>query len=1426
MQQRAVPCTAHGPSQTKPRSPAVGNSRRRGHFPNAANTPRVLHRRRSCQMSGRKMLMLESRQTRFKPVAASTPAVAKASSVAGVSSRQCLVPELRVGATLTALGALRLDNQLDDPMTLLDMETMPRLAVRRSGKRATKTQRKLQKYQALAKTAQQLNRMSSFLLHSVTPREAFAFRTYTMDAPHSSGVTSSSYIEYDVVVENYRTGMVWQVARRYSTFAFLRTELVRLFQTPHCHYCANVASQLRELDAVFPGKRLWGSKSAATTAARSKAFSAYIEGLLALAAQPFALNCRLVSVGLVPRLRGFLTSDGVRFKGIPGAQSCGYEVPSMLRELCVARNAVDHVTLATIAEVASVYSAVDEEDDVDDSDEAQPQDDENEDNQCSACDDEARRGSTLNNTLAIYFVPGEARRWRAFMIVGATGCAFSVEIDAANWVNDLKDEIASKQNLDFAASKLELFLAKKDGTWLTEDATQCAYDTNDLTHLNVLDARLKDVGLGTKRLFITDAMAEPRLCLLPGLPQFGKSTIALQLVEWIEKDPNVGNTKCWYHDLQATGPRDLWQHLGRVFHSRSVYYAKSFVEMLRTYTATDQKLLLILDEMHYLFAENETTLHSGFVKADHIIKTTSFSAGQMSKLLMEPYYPFLQSLRSELMQYSRGAPGALVSMMNYTIESGEWALEWNEWEQWFTVNARFFLYNLKAVETYCRLEGNNERKRHQLVRPLLRLGIVTEGANGKLSRKNTTMKLVCAIVGAASSVFSVEIGDAKWIDDLKDAITTKQHFDFAASKLELFLAKKDGVWLTENEARCVKKTDGLKHLHAVHVQLRDSGLSDTELQLRVAKHDIEAGHGPVNVLVVVPATQQPRDTPGNGAAAETKKSNKLTKRQLQIEFNGPVCRGSYAVPVSTIAAFRQLKRAFTTDSASENRLYLLVGPRFFGKSTIALQLVERMERDPNLGNVMCVYYELGADDMKSGLFRRRMGNAFEAQVTRDVNALAGLLLRCACGEQKTLLVLDGLHNLSIQNGLASGIMCLLRAWMHSSYCHGFLGIGCYEMMDYVRGDNFLSHIKADRIIKMIPFSAAQMSTFFTSIEPQYSFSQSLRSGLMQYSRGAPGLFGALVRCTIESGMYALEWREWEAWFMVHNRFPLYMLHCSPLENDLKKNLSDLTALQRDALHYIMEHDGELTAETIQAYCGLDGSGSDKRRQLVDPLLSFGIVMEGTTGEIMIVSEMMYQACVEALPVREIGEEVVAYNPMELLCSALRHFNCDTLSIHAKRNPLKIESTFHLALLPTVQAILEKNPVGNRSKVMTAKSPSRFDLLIDHDCKIAFELKSNQSDEAQIRATVKKADDYRQQYYVDYMIVVMFVPNGQRVDEMYRVVEFPNVHVVYVWFAPSCDRFRLRFQAEGGKIKQRPVRNRSSIERHESSAPVAETIEIL
>ncbi|KAL4118549.1 hypothetical protein PRIC2_010874 [Phytophthora ramorum] len=76
------------------------------------------------------------------------------------------------------------------------------------------------------------------------------------------------------------------------------------------------------------------------------------------------------------------------------------------------------------------------------------------------------------------------------------------------------------------------------------------------------------------------------------------------------------------------------------------------------------------------------------------------------------------------------------------------------------------------------------------------------------------VKLVCAIVGVAGSAFSVRVDESDSVGDLKKVIKGEKPNDLKdidADKLQLFLAKKDGAWLKDDDPAALELEEGKTH---------------------------------------------------------------------------------------------------------------------------------------------------------------------------------------------------------------------------------------------------------------------------------------------------------------------------------------------------------------------------------------------------------------------------------------------------------------------------------------------------------------------------------------------------------------------------------------------------------------------------------------
>ncbi|KAG6612482.1 Crinkler (CRN) family protein [Phytophthora cinnamomi] len=115
------------------------------------------------------------------------------------------------------------------------------------------------------------------------------------------------------------------------------------------------------------------------------------------------------------------------------------------------------------------------------------------------------------------------------------------------------------------------------------------------------------------------------------------------------------------------------------------------------------------------------------------------------------------------------------------------------------------------------------------------------------------VKLFCALVGVKGKAFSVTIDASESVDDLKDKIAEKQKYDFAASKLQLFLAKNgDDTWL-ESSTDDVKKLKKGEKTALIEALTHEDNELDGEFGLEEVLEEMpEPKSKQIHVLVVVP----------------------------------------------------------------------------------------------------------------------------------------------------------------------------------------------------------------------------------------------------------------------------------------------------------------------------------------------------------------------------------------------------------------------------------------------------------------------------------------------------------------------------------------------------------------------------------------------
>ncbi|OQR95331.1 hypothetical protein THRCLA_07972 [Thraustotheca clavata] len=158
----------------------------------------------------------------------------------------------------------------------------------------------------------------------------------------------TDFIEYELVIEESRTGKIWDINRRYSVFAELREDIDELFDAPHCHYCKNMLFKLRQL--AFPEKKIFHTEQVIQT--RTVVLQAYIEALLKLMTNSFHRNCTLVACQAHGLLSRFLTQGRIRHVNITSKDMPQAMIPCLLRQMQVSQRTKRPGGLEPIKELA------------------------------------------------------------------------------------------------------------------------------------------------------------------------------------------------------------------------------------------------------------------------------------------------------------------------------------------------------------------------------------------------------------------------------------------------------------------------------------------------------------------------------------------------------------------------------------------------------------------------------------------------------------------------------------------------------------------------------------------------------------------------------------------------------------------------------------------------------------------------------------------------------------------------------------------------------------------------------------------------------------------------------------------------------------------------------------------------------------------
>ncbi|KAF4040029.1 hypothetical protein GN244_ATG07840 [Phytophthora infestans] len=268
----------------------------------------------------------------------------------------------------------------------------------------------------------------------------------------------------------------------------------------------------------------------------------------------------------------------------------------------------------------------------------------------------------------------------------------------------------------------------------------------------------------------------------------------------------------------------------------------------------------------------------------------------------------------------------------------------------------------------------------------------------------------------------------------------------------------------------------------------------------------------------------------------------------------------------------------------------------------------------------------------------------------------------------------------------------LRKWKAAPYFRTFLGIGSHA-------NDKISPFNVGHVIKMEHLVMDQMSL----LEIRFIFPKSLQRGIMDCSYGAPGVFASLIR------------------FMYNNTY-----------HRIQSDQHSLTELERVALKHILEGDGGLTTSTVEGKS--------------DSFTDCCIAVQRSGDTLAIVSEMMHQVYVEAIPALEIVH-------CFLLSVALRHVSTKYVSNHLVRNGhAPSEAVFHRELYSTIRGILTEES----AEAKKTGSRRRANILIANGIRLAYEVKSNLLRESEIEATVKQASTGNNSTSTTWLLLTLFL----------------------------------------------------------------------
>ncbi|KAG9409019.1 hypothetical protein AC1031_019280 [Aphanomyces cochlioides] len=346
----------------------------------------------------------------------------------------------------------------------------------------------------------------------------------------------------------------------------------------------------------------------------------------------------------------------------------------------------------------------------------------------------------------------------------------------------------------------------------------------------------------------------------------------------------------------------------------------------------------------------------------------------------------------------------------------------------------------------------------------------------------------------------------------------------------------------------------------------------------------------IHVLVVVPSVQ--------GQSSKSSDAEPLLKKvkitQPFIVCQGPVGADFYSVPMETIPAYRQLSALYSAECA---QLCLLYGPRHF--------LKQRLDSFANDTTVFVIYHSATELSVETEEAFWMALSRLCGEVASTPQELMQIIIR---RKKRLFLIVDEMDGMFVNSDLTSHFLDILREWLRSPHFRGFLGIGSYDLVSlykHHKGHDRVSPFNLATIVKTDRFTADQLIAFFKLIEPPFPFTDSTRNAIMEYSGGAPGVFGSLIRFSIDNVKWKVERHEWETWLKI-TTFSEYLKKYNFTYSRIRDDLQKLSTEAWKTLEALLMNGASIHRSSVGA----------------DILLRMGIVFEGTDSTVVFSSEMM------------------------------------------------------------------------------------------------------------------------------------------------------------------------------------------------------------